>query len=102
MRLQVSTPGQKLGLGIYAAGLLIYFASWLVLIAAPQGAWAATAAGFLAPAYTPALWFAGIGLIGQQLLVPGVPFKGWMYWILCALFLLFHNLHALTVFSRGV
>ena len=107
MRLQLSTPSQKLGLGLYAAGLLIYFASWLVLIAVPHGAWAASAAGFLAPAYTPALWLAGIGLIGRELLIPGVPFQegmywGWMCWILCAVFLLFHNLHALTVFRRGL
>jgi len=99
MRLRVTTPGQKLGFGIYLAGLAIYFASWAVLIVAPQCAWSTSAAGFMAPAYTPMLWLGGIGLIGNELLFAGLPFRPWIYWCLCALFLLFHNLHAATVYS---
>jgi hypothetical protein len=102
MRLRVSTPGQKLGLGLYVTGLLVYFASWGALIAAPQSAWSISAIGFLAPAYTPILWLTGIGLIGDGLQFPRVPFKPWMYWTVSGLFLLFHNLHAFTVYSRGI
>jgi hypothetical protein len=102
MRLSVSTPGQKLGLGLYLAGLLVYFASWAVLIASPQCAWSRSETGFLAPAYTPIVWLIGIGLIGDEFLVQGVIFKPWMYWALSTFFLVFHNLHAATVYSRGI
>ncbi|MGA9672332.1 MAG: hypothetical protein WBQ94_24170 [Terracidiphilus sp.] len=102
MRLGVSTQSQKLGLGLYLAGLLIYFASWIVLIAAPRCMWSASAIGFMAPAYTPVLWLAGIGLVGQQLLFSTALFKPWTYWALSAAFLAFHNLHCFTVYSRVV
>jgi hypothetical protein len=102
MRLRVSTPGQKLGLGLYVTGLLVYFGSWAALIAAPQSAWSRSAIGFLAPAYMPILWLTGIGMIGDEAHFSRVPFKPWMYWTVSALFLLFHNLHAFTVYSRGI
>jgi hypothetical protein len=102
MRLRVTTPNQKFGLALYLTGLLVYFASWAVLIASPQCAWSTSEIGFLAPAFTPILWLAGIGLIGKELQIPGVPFKPWIYGTLSALFLVFHNLHAATVFSRGI
>ncbi len=102
MRLRVSNSGQKLGLGLYLAGLLVYFASWAVLIVFPQCAWSTSEIGFLAPAYTPIVWLTGIGLIGDELLLPQVPFRPWMYWSLSGLFLLFHNLHAVLVSSRGI
>jgi hypothetical protein len=102
MRLRVSTPSQKLGLSLYLTGLLIYFASWAVLIASPQCAWSTSEIGFLAPAYTPIAWLTGIGLIGDEFQLPRVSFKPWMYWALSALFLVFHNLHAATVYSRGI
>ena len=102
MRLRVSTPGQKLGLGVYLAGLLCYFASWTALIAAPWSSWSMSATGFVAPAYTPIVWLTGIGMIGDELWIPRVPFRSWMYWTISALFLLFHNLHAVTVYSRGI
>lgn len=102
MRLQLSTPRQKLGLWLYLAGLLVYFSSWAALIAAPQSAWSTSAAGFMAPAYTPILWLSGIGLIGDELHFQRIHFKPWMYWALSALFLIFHNLHAATVYSRGI
>jgi len=102
MRIRVSTPSQRLGLGLYLTGLLVYFASWTALIAAPQSAWSTSAFGFMAPAYTPTVWLAGMGLIGDELLFPRIPFKPWMYWNISASFLLFHNLHAYTVYSRGI
>jgi len=102
MRLRVSTSSQKLGLGLYLTGLLIYFASWAVLIVFPQCAWSTSEIGFMAPAYTPIVWLAGIGLIGTELLFLRVRFKPWIYWTLSALFIVFHNLHVITVFSRGI
>jgi len=102
MQLRVSTPSQKLGLGLYLIGTLVYFASWGSLIVAPRCAWSTSPFGFMAPAYTPLLWLVGIGLVGDTLVFPLVAFSAWMYWALSALFLLFHNLHAGLVYSRTV
>lgn len=102
MRLRVSTPTQKLGLGLYLTGLLIYFASWAALIASPHSVWSTSEIGFLAPAYTPIVWLTGIGLIGDEPQLLWVPFKPSMYWAVSALFLLFHNVHTLMVYSRGI
>ena len=102
MRLQFSTPHQKLGLGLYLTGLLCYFASWVALIAAPWSSWSMSAIGFLAPAYTPIVWLAGIGLIGDTLQFSRVTFRPWIYWGMSGLFLAFHNLHAFVVYSRGI
>ena len=102
MKLRVSTRSERLGLGIYLAGIVLYFASWAALIVFPQGTWSSSGAGFLAPAYTPMIWLIGIGLMGNQLQISSVPFNRWTYWSLSATFLLFHNLHAFTVYSRGI
>lgn len=102
MRLQFSTSHQRLGLGIYLAGLLGYFASWTALIAAPWSSWSMSAIGFLAPAYTPIVWLTGIALIGDMLQFSGAPYRPWVYWGISGLFLAFHNLHALLVYSRGI
>jgi len=102
MRLQLSTPHHRLGLGLYLTGLLCYFASWTALIAAPWSSWSISAIGFLAPAYTPIAWLAGIGMIGDTLQFSGVPYSPWIYWGISGLFLAFHNLHAFVVYSRGI
>ncbi len=102
MRLRISTRSQKLGLGLYLAGLLIYLSSWAVLIIFPQSEWSTSQIGFLAPAFTPIVWLLGIGLIGDEFRLHSVPFKPWMYLTLSVLFLIFHDLHAGTVYSRSI
>jgi hypothetical protein len=102
MRLSVSSSRQRFGLGLYLLGFLLYLASWAALIAAPKSPWSTSVIGFLAPAFAPGLWLAAIGLIGSEPLLPKLPLKPWMYWTLSVLFLCFHNLHAATVYSRGV
>jgi hypothetical protein len=42
-----------------------------------------------------------LALIGDELLFPGVPFNPWVYGTLSAVFLIFHNLHTMLVYSRG-
>jgi len=101
MRLRLSGPAERLGLALYLAGTLVYFASWWALIASPESACSRSALGFMAPAYTPILFLVGIGLVGKVLFVPGVPYRPWMYWGLSGLFLLFHNLHAGMVYARS-
>lgn len=101
MSLRAVTPAERAGFFLYVSGTLVYFAAWGALIAFPQSPWSRSAAGFMAPAYTPALLLAGISLIGDTLTVPGLFYSPWIYRVLSALFLIFHNLHAWTVFNRG-
>jgi hypothetical protein len=77
----------RAGLALYGLGLLVYFASWLPLIYRPEAAWSTSAAGLLAPAYTPLIWLAGIAVIGGS----------WPYALLSWLFVgahVYHNILA--------
>ena len=81
----------RAGLALYGLGILVYFASWLPLIYRPEAAWSRSAAGLLAPAYTPLIWLAGIALVGAS----------WPYALLSLLFVgvhVYHNIlaHGLT------
>ena len=80
MPLRWDTSVSKVGIAIYLIGMLIYFASWIPLINAPNSAWSNSLAGFMAPAYTPLLWLVGIGLI-----------SGW--WPYLALSVVFVGVH---------
>ncbi len=91
---------QTAGLLLYLIGTAVYSLAWVAQIAHPQSAWSTSPWGFLAPAYTPALWLVGIGLIGSKLLVP-VPYTPWIYVALAAVFLAFHNTHASIVYRRN-
>jgi hypothetical protein len=86
----------RLGWSIYAAGLVLYGISWLALILAPQSVWATSAWGFAAPAYTPALWLAGIGLIGAR----HKPLLLLVFALTSAAFLALHVGHTLTIYGR--
>jgi hypothetical protein len=90
----------KTGLLTYAAGMLVYFASWLPLILAPSSAWSSSALGLAAPAYTPSLWLLGIALAGRQLFW-GSFYRWWMYALLSIAFLAAHTSHALLAFQRS-
>ncbi len=99
MPLRIETQIQKAGLWLYAIGTAIYFLSWLAQIYFPQSAWSLSAFGFLAPAYTPLIWLAGIALIGSTFYF-SVPYRAWMYITLSIIFLGFHLAHTATVYSR--
>ncbi len=101
MRLRAVTPAEKAGFILYGFGTLVYFAAWGALILSPQSPWSRSAAGFMAPAYTPAFFLLGISLIGDTLTIPALRYSPWVYRVFAALFLIFHNLHAWTVFNRG-
>jgi len=81
--LHLDEPLRKLGLIVYISGTLVYFASWLPLILAPQSTWSNSTIGLMAPRITPLLGFLGIALIGES----------WLYGILCAFFITLHALH---------
>jgi hypothetical protein len=55
--------------------------------------------GFLAPAITPILWAAGIGMMGDRLYF-SIPYHYGAYLKISALFVIFHGWHVLTVFQR--
>ncbi|HCS39564.1 MAG TPA: hypothetical protein DIW44_08265 [Anaerolineaceae bacterium] len=71
------------GLWIYIIGTLIYFASWLPLLFAPQSVWSNSAAGLLAPRLTPYLSFLGVAIIGQS----------WLYAVIAGFFIILHTWH---------
>lgn len=85
---------QRTGAVLYAAGVAAYVAAWMMQISRPHAAWSTGLAGFLAPAWTPALWLAGIGLIGAQPSIPHAWYVPWIYLGAAAAFLTLHNLHA--------
>jgi hypothetical protein len=101
MRFRISTPVQRFGLALYLAGLVVYFASWTALMLFPRSQWSTSVVGFMAPAYTPILWLAGIALVGDQFQLPRESLQPWMYGSLAAVFLVFHNLHTGLVYSRS-
>ena len=100
IRFRISTPVQRLSLALYLAGLVVYFGSWAALIFLPRSQWNTSVVGFMAPAYTPILWLAGIALVGDEFRWPKASLQPWMYGSLAAVFLVLHNLHIGLVYSR--
>lgn len=96
---ELASRRQRFGLLVFGLGLLVYVASWLALIGWPASAWSMTAAGFLAPAYTPILFLLGLAMLMQRLHWPS-PYRWWLYLLLCVAFLAAHTGHAALVFSR--
>lgn len=99
MPLSVSSKRQKTGMGIYISGLLLYFASWILLIRYPGSVWSQSFAGSAAPAYTPLCWLAGIALTGNTFYFK-IPFRRWLFPLTALCFLIFHNLHTAMIFYR--
>jgi len=100
MPLTVGTCRQKTGLVLYLTGALLYGLSWAMQISFPGSPWCRSAWGYMAPAYTPLIWLAGIGLIGDTLFFR-VAYSPWLYIALSFLFLAFHNIHAWVVYKRN-
>ncbi|MGB4847929.1 MAG: hypothetical protein WBP41_08440 [Saprospiraceae bacterium] len=99
MPLSFRSDIQKKCVFLYAAGTLIYFTSWIILIYYPHGEWSNSLVGFLSPSLTPLLWLTGIWLIGEEFFI-NLPFKRWIFLIVSICFLLFHNLHTFIVYTR--
>lgn len=99
MPLKISTSTQKKGFALYAAGILLYFASWLILIYFSDSMWSKSVFGWLAPAYTPLFWLIGIGLIGNSLYF-NLPYRKWLFFLVVIIFSIFHNGHAYLIYFR--
>jgi hypothetical protein len=99
MPLSIATKTQKRGLSVYAGGTLLYFFSWVVLIAFPNSEWSNSIIGFTAPAFTPLVWLIGIGMIGNSFYF-NLPFRRWFFILTSIIFLVFHNFHTITIYYR--
>lgn len=99
MILSIKTKLQKTGLGIYLTGLVIYCLSWLMVIFYPESYWSISMAGFMAPAFTPLIWFTGIGLVGNRGFIR-IPHITVLYIALSLLFVVFHTIHAFLVYQQ--
>jgi len=99
MPLSIATLVQKKGVVLYVIGTLIYFASWYILINFPNIGWSQNIIGFTAPAFTPLIWLLGIGLLGNSFYF-NLPFKRWYFISISILFLIFHNIHAIIIYTR--
>jgi hypothetical protein len=73
----------QIGLGVYGAGCVVYFASWVPLMRAPQSAWSESIPGLFAPRLTPYAALLGIALMTQS----------WLYGILAGIFIFLHTWH---------
>lgn len=100
MLIEWRTSTQKLGFAIYVIGLALYILCQWAIVAAPDGVWATSFFGFLAPAYTPAIWIVGIGMIGQRAIDARIAWRNVVFFGFAGLFLVAHNVHAWLVFSR--
>lgn len=101
MRIGMSRPRQRVGLTVYLGGLALYALCQVPISLDPASAWSTSAIGFLAPAYTPLIWLVGIGMMGDRLLVPRLPWSTRYYITLSAAFVAAHLGHAALVFIRG-
>lgn len=99
MPLSITSAKQRSGLMVYLAGIVTYFASWIALICFPSSAWSLSLPGFLAPAYTPAIWLTGIALIGDRFYFR-IPYRRQYFIIPSMIFLAFHIAHTIIIFDR--
>jgi len=99
MVLSFETSSQKAGLAWYLIGTVLYFLSWIMVIAYPESDWSLSVFGYTAPAFTPIIWLVGIGLIGQQSFLP-IKHLSQIYQILASIFVLFHTWYAYLVYVQ--
>jgi hypothetical protein len=100
MPLREDTRRRRQGLAWFGIGVIVYFTSWLLLMLLPASRWSMSAAGLLAPAYTPIVWLSALGVLGPRLAVP-LYWRPWLYWLLALVFLSFHLSHAILVVGRA-
>jgi len=99
MPIPVKKLHQKTGFKLYVAGLAFYFLSWIALIDYPQSTWSQSVWGFMAPAYTPILWLAGIALMADSFYFK-LPYRWYYYLLISAIFFALHCWHAWVVWGR--
>jgi hypothetical protein len=83
--MQWNTNLGKIGLAVYMIGALIYFASWIPLMIAPQSTWSQSIPGLFAPRLTPLMPLIGVALLAGS----------WGYGALATVFIFFHTWHGI-------
>ena len=94
----LSQPRQRLGLGVYVCGVAIYLGSYFAQIFAPDSAWSQSFLGFTAPAFTPAIWIVGIGLMISHGFIVAARWPRIIFWVSAAGFMITHNINASLVY----
>ena len=90
---------QKVGLGVFILGTLIYFASWIMQIGFPEGNWSQSLIGLAAPAFSTIVWLLGIALIGQKSTLP-IPRISWLYGGSAIAFVIIHTAHSVLAYKN--
>jgi hypothetical protein len=85
LRMRIDSNIGKIGMAIYIVGTLIYFASWIPLMTAPQSAWSQGIAGLFAPRITPWIALLGVAFVAHS----------WVYGLLATTFIFFHTWHGI-------
>lgn len=95
-----SSPSQRGGLALFVSGFALYAASWALLILAPDSALSSSLPGFTAPAWTPAVWLAGLVTMADTSFIARFrPRRALL--VVSVLFLACHVGHATLVFTRS-
>ena len=100
--LELRSRAQRVGAVVFAGGIAGYGLAWFALIAAPHSAWSTSALGFSAPAWSPALWIAGLVLLSERTWFTRFRHVRLVLGTSGAIFLAAHVSHALLVFERSV
>ena len=82
----------KIGLIIYIIGIIIYFASYFIVIYFNNTLFTKNIFVILSPYWTSIIWLIGIGLIGNKLFVK-MPYHFSIYIILSIVFAIIHTIH---------
>lgn len=98
MPLRIKNKTQKLGMGIYLLGLVIYLLAWRPLILFPSGEWSSSIFGFTSLTYTPIILLIGIGLIGEKLYIK-LKYRRWVFIAVSFLFIFFRTWHSVLTFT---
>jgi hypothetical protein len=98
-KINIATVQGRLGLIIYILGTVLYFASWLLHIYAPDSLISRSIFGFAAPAYTPLIWLIGISLLADSYYF-NFTYSKWHYLLPSIVFLIFHVTHTCLVFLK--
>jgi hypothetical protein len=95
----LSTKIQKIGLGLYLAGLASYCLSYGTQNYLPDSAWSTSMIGFTASAYTNLIWMIGLGLMGDEFYFSKFLKYRPVFFIAPALvFVILHTAHAILYF----
>ena len=100
LSLGLKDNAQRIGLVLYIAGVVIYFASWAAQMFLSESMWSQSLLGYTAPAFTSIIWLLGIGLVGKDLVIKKIPYNRIVFITLSIIFVVFHTMHAVMAYSN--